>query len=251
MLTIVLAGYRPLRIPLLAALALLLAAPPAVQAAAFDVPYPPTEGIRLTVKEKQVTMRVSAKTFRSIAGKRALMRCFGVSGGETGSGGRVPRNRAPLSFGFVSREDFCMVATRGNPSVDGCLRAYAQQTWCVRAAAALSDAGRVYLDAFARTAELSTALTAAEGGPDFGRTMLQTLQANIDVDVVGLATPDAAPPQGRIGYFEQGTTSVIATVLADGRVRYIKRDADVYSTNDPRIPANLEKLSFFTVKGRY
>ncbi len=75
MLTIVLAGYRPLRIPLLAALALLLAAPPAVQAAAFDVPYPPTEGVRLTVKEEQVTMRVSAKTFRSIAGKRALMRC--------------------------------------------------------------------------------------------------------------------------------------------------------------------------------
>jgi hypothetical protein len=231
--------------------AVLLAAPPAAQAAAFDVPLPPTEGVTLTVKDERVTMRVSAKTFRAIAGKPALLRCFGAGGGETGTSARVPRKRAPLSFGFVSREDFCMVATRGHPSVDGCLRVYTQGTWCVRAAAPLTDAGRAYLDDFARTAELSTAFTATESGPDYGRTMLQTLQANVDVEVVGLPTPDAAPPQGSIGYFEEGTTSVIATVLADGRVRYIRCVADVYATNDPRIPANLEKLSFFTIKGQY
>jgi hypothetical protein len=237
---------------LLTAVALLLVAPPAAQAAAFDVPFPPTLGVSLSVKDDRGTMRVSARTFRAVAGRPALMHCFGASGGESGTSGRVPRKRAPISFGFVSRaEDFCMLATRGHPSVDGCLRAYAQQSWCVRAAAALTDAGRAYLDEFARTAELSTAFTASESGPAYGRTMLQTLQDDLDVDVIALATADAAPPRGSIGYFEEGTTSVIATVLADGRVRYIQRVADVYSTNDPRIPTNLEKLSFFTIKGQY
>ena len=31
----------------------------------------------------------------------------------------------------------------------------------------------------------SDSVTATESGPDFGRTMLQTLQANLDVDVSG------------------------------------------------------------------
>jgi hypothetical protein len=44
---------------------------------------------------------------------------------------------------------------------------------------------------------------------------------------------------------------VLAAVLADGRRRFARRDTDVYSTNDPRLPGNLEKLTFYSFIGRF
>ncbi|MDA0179415.1 hypothetical protein OJ997_03835 [Solirubrobacter phytolaccae] len=229
---------------------------PAAHGATFDVPYPPVPaGVSLKVTSTdEVRMRFgpkAVKTWRAVAGKRAQMACVTLAPvhddvttlSYSAIDGRVPKTGRVVNFGFEARADLCTIATRGHPSFDGCLRLLANDTWCVRVVAPLTDAGRAYLDAFARTAELSAAYTALEAMADFKR--------DLDATVVALPNADAAPPSGQIGIFAQGPTTVIATALADGRRRFVRLDANVYSTNDIRLPGNLEKLTFVSIRGRF
>ena len=49
--------------------------------------------------------------------------------------------------------------------------------------------------------------------------------------------PDASPPAGKVGYWEQGTTHIVVVLLKDGRRRFLRHDGDVVSTNEPRLLA--------------
>jgi hypothetical protein len=81
----------------------------------------------------------------------------------------------------------------------------------------------------ARTIELSYVSNAVDDRPE--STPLARLQRIFGPDVVALAEPDAAPPPGKVGYWQDGETTVVAVSLSDGRRRFVRHDGDVYSTN--------------------
>ena len=71
---------------------------------------------------------------------------------------------------------------------------------------ALSADGRAYLDGFSRAAELTAVFF------HWARS-LADLQRSYGTDVVALPAPDAAPPVGKVGYFDDGHTRAVAAVL--------------------------------------
>ena len=78
--------------------------------------------------------------------------------------------------------------------------------WCARVIVALSADGRAYLDGFSRAAELTAVFF------HWARS-LADLQRSYGTDVVALPAPDAAPPVGKVGYFDDGHTRAVAAVL--------------------------------------
>jgi hypothetical protein len=97
---------------------------------------------------------------------------------------------------------------------------------------ALTDRGRAYVDALARTLELASL-------PELGL-------EGVKDDLVLLDSPDASPPRFKIGYWEQGTSNVTVVLLWDGRRRFLRRDADVLSTNVPQlVRTSVAELTLF------
>ncbi len=103
---------------------------------------------------------------------------------------------------------------------------------------ALSDDGRAYLDAFARSVELSEVFFSPT-------TTVADLQRRYGPDVVALAGPDASPPAGTVGFFDDGRTRTVAALLADGTRRFARMDGDVFSTNVPQLTCDPEVLTLF------
>ena len=101
---------------------------------------------------------------------------------------------------------------------------------CVRAIVALSDQGRAYVDAYARTMEIATIFFDEE-----------------PLSFAGAAEDRSAPTSSRCrprtprlrparsGHFDDGRTRVIAALLADGTRKFARMDGDVYSSNVPAL----------------
>ncbi|HEY6888379.1 MAG TPA: hypothetical protein VI300_11385 [Solirubrobacter sp.] len=233
----------------LAILALAFAAPAAHAAVADDLPvYGAADGVHVVRQPgKSIGLRFdvkAAKLYRSLAGHKVTKACVGLTpqGAElvvdSTLRGRsaVPRRRGTVYMGAGGGVDICSLGMpeRANGD-DGCRPLFAGEQVCARVIVALSDHGRAYLDALSRSLELFYGDEGANSNPpDFGMSNLEWLQGTVG-DVVALDGPDASPPIGRIGYWEQGSSHVLAVLRADGVRRFLRRDGDVVATNDPRL----------------
>jgi hypothetical protein len=233
----------------LALLALAFAAPAAHAAVADDLPvYGAADGVHVVrAPGKAIGLRFDAKAaklYRSIAGRKVTKACVGVTqqGAELGVdstlrvNSALPRRRGTVYMGAGGGVDLCSLATPQRPNGDDdCRPLFAGEPLCARVLVALSDHGRAYLDALTRSLELFYGDDLANSNPpDFGISDLEWLQGTVG-DVVALDNPDASPPIGKIGYWEQGSSHVLAVLRADGVRRFLRRDGDVVATNDPRL----------------
>ena len=100
---------------------------------------------------------------------------------------------------------------------------------------AVTARGRAEMDALARSYDLLNADYQLQAYPRDWATPLDWLDGSVR-STVALPTPDASPPAGKLGYWHESETSyAIVTLLADGSRRFLRRNGDVVSTNDPRL----------------
>lgn len=190
----------------------------------------------------------AAKLYRTLAGRSYTSGCMaeqpggeGTSGGEDG---RLPRKRSLVAIAGLPGADVCFIASPMRASDDGCLFPRLSdftpgvRPQCLRMVLPLSDQGRAFADAYARTLEIST-LFFDEGPPSFA-----DVQRGAGGNVVALATADASPPPGKVGHFDDGHTRVIAALLADGTRRFARTDGGVFSTNVPALMRAPDLLTF-------
>jgi hypothetical protein len=186
----------------------------------------------------------AAKLYKTFAGKRAYVGCGKVydDDGALRSQGFMahPNYRIANRRGVVpmwTSGDYCAIATKRTKQDRRCYPGESDQQ-CVRAIVATTDRGRAFLDQRSRTIELSLTMTAvgfaADPSSTFpGATRLERVQAQLGPDVVELATPDDAPPAGKVGYWTDEKTGITAVaLLADGTRKYVRIQDGVYSTND-------------------
>jgi hypothetical protein len=247
--------------PLVLGLSVLALGAPCASAAVSDpvVPfYDAADGVQAGQGKRNVYLRFgpgAAKLYRRFAGHTARVGCArravddegGLSGGSIRSDGRLesfgpgytwtklrlPRKPGRVNLPFTGKPyDVCFIATNERRSDDACMPAGvfpANPQACVRLLVALTDTGRAMVEERARTIELSYVSNAVDDRPE--STPLARLQRIFGPDVVALAEPDAAPPPGKVGYWQDGETTVVAVSLSDGRRRFVRHDGDVYSTN--------------------
>lgn len=184
----------------------------------------------------------AAKLYRSLAGRDYTSGCFGSKGTSGMDVGRVPRKRGRVEISGHKGAEVCFVSTRLRNGDDSCVLtttrgiAPGERPWCARVVVALNDAGRVFVDDFARASELMAVF--------FSRSKaLAELQRAYGRDVVALATPDEAPPVGKVGFFDDGHIRVAAAMLVNGTKRFVRRDGDVFSTNVERLARDPEVLT--------
>ena len=197
----------------------------------------------------------AAKLYRGLAGARAAVGCGDPSIKDDGtrsslvdSGGRTIHGRAgywwterslPRRRGRVAirnSSDVCFIATKERKADALCLPLELDgSNWCVRVLVALTDKGRLGLDARARALELDLVFGAsvAEIQKEFGA-----------ASAVALDGPDASPPPGTIGVFQNALTTAAVAILADGRRSYVRQDGEVFSTN---VPALSGRRGLFTL----
>jgi hypothetical protein len=139
----------------------------------------------------------------------------------------------------------CFIASPMRSSDDRCLFARVPDLMpgdvpeCMRAIVAMSDQGRAYVDAYSRTMEIATIFF------DERPLSFPELQKSLRADVVALAAPDASPPLGKVGHFDDGRTRVISALLADGTRKFARMDGDVYSSNVPALYGDWDLLTLF------
>jgi hypothetical protein len=251
---------RMLARSLLLAVAVLTAGAPAATAAVADrvIPlYEADDGVQVGVGKRNVYLRFApkaAKLYRSLAGRTVTVGC-GRQGEESGSsvivGGsidtdtgriksigpgysstdqRFPRTRGRVDLPFVADPyDVCYLATKERATDRVCLplSTGSEQGQCVRMIVALTDTGRALIDARSRLIELDAVSDEARGAP----TTLARLQQTFGPDVTALDGPDASPAPGKVGFWQEGQTTVVAVVLRDGHRQFVREDGEVYSTN--------------------
>jgi hypothetical protein len=234
----------------LAVLAVVLAAAPAAHAEVADNYLPvftASEGISVKVEKRQVRFGAKAdKIYRGIRGRKAMSVCAGISTQLTVDTRIIvgpvalPRKRGNLKLMAGGTPDVCALATARPNSVDldKCQPLTTDlPEWCTRVIFAVTDRGRAYLDQLQRSYELFYTDSLAFDQPaEFGMAPLEWLQGALG-DVVALPTADASPPAGKVGFWQQGTSHVVAALLLDGKRRFLRRDGDVVSTNDHRLLA--------------
>ncbi len=244
---------------LLAVLALALAASPA-QASVADQFVPvrdASDGVRFTGSAFRFGPK-SAKLYRSIAGRKATTVCASVersgngwhadSLGFTGPH-KLPRKRGPVNTGTGGKLDICAIGTEMNIDDHTCLAlARVDEGPCARVIVVRTADGRRYIDWISRTFELGMASQLDVEYPPEWAQGLELMHGAFGPDVVGLASPDATPPAGKVGFYKQDGVTVVAAQLMDGRRTFIRREGDVISTNLPHtIPAGDGTLSLFPV----
>jgi len=241
-----------LRTLLLALIALVVAVPTAGATTIGDkfVPvHDASDGVTVGVgKSKVPFLRFApkaAKLYKQVAGKRTVVACGQAALDQVGRveiGGvghdtttvRLPRTRSRVPLGTSGGADVCTLSTRvGKNEDEDCLRnSTDEKRYCVRVIVPLTDAGRKRLDGLARSAELLLVIGAvAFVDPD--KPALAQVQELLGPDAVELATPDAAPPAGKVGFFSQGLNYGGAALLADGSRRFVTFQDGVLTTNDP------------------
>jgi hypothetical protein len=232
---------------------------PSAPAAVSDpvVPfYDAADGVKAGQGKRNVYLRFgpeAAKLYRRFAGHKVRVGCgrpveasdggltFNPNDGrpELRGGGyastnmRLPRERGRVNLPFTGKPyDVCYIATNARRDDDACMPVGGfpgESQPCVRILVALTDTGRAVIDERARTIELRYVSGAVDDLP--ARTPLARLQRVFGPDVVALEGPDAAPPLGKVGYWQDGQTSVVAVLLTDGRRRFVRHEGEVYSTN--------------------
>lgn len=244
--------------PIALALTLLVYAAPAAHASslAYEL-LPDSSGVRLERQGKRdLVMRFPAKRFRALAGDRARLHCgvvvqrvgeFRVDR-EGGGDGRVPRSGRSVVIPDSGRFDFCALGTRADDTTINCLPLTVEERWCARALVARTEAGRGYVDQLARTIELGLLMSFAVDSfvtDPAGRQA--AFVRDFGTTVVGMPTPDAALPTGKVGYWAGETSDVFAATLTSGHRIFLRRDGDVLSTNSHRIllPDQVRKASVF------
>jgi hypothetical protein len=191
----------------------------------------------------------AAKLYRTLAGRSYTSGCMaeqpGGQGGSGASDGRLPRKRTRVFIAGLPGADVCFIASPIRASDDRCLFASmpelvpGERLQCLRVIIALSDQGRAYVDAYARMMEIATIFF------DEDPLSFAELQEDLGADVVALPTPDAAPPAGKVGHFDDGHTRVISALLADGTRKFARMDGDVYSSNVPALYGDWDFLTLF------
>ena len=190
----------------------------------------------------------AAKLYRQLAGRTYTSGCIAdPPGGQGTSEGsdRAPRKRGRLRVGDLRGADVCFIASPMRASDDRCLfgrvpdLASGEAPECLRIIVAMSDQGRAYVDAYARTLEIATLFFDEEP------LSFPELQKSLGADVVALPNPDASPPQGKVGHFDDGRTRVISALLADGTRKFARMDGDVYSSNVPALYGDWDLLTLF------
>jgi hypothetical protein len=232
--------------PLILALLALAVAAPAASADPILPVYDASDGVRVVNKAgAPVRIRFDAKAdrlYRTIAGRKVVKVCTGVSPQGTelvvdstisSSGGRaLPRRRGTVTTSAAG-VDMCAIGTR--PSKDeSCLLLRAEQDWCARVIVAVNADGRAYLDQRSWTLELFNADDQLRGlPPEWAPTPVELLRGVVEPEVVGLDSPDASPPAGKLGLAGDADNHTIVALRADGVRRFLRREGDVVSTNDP------------------
>lgn len=169
----------------------------------------------------------AAKRFGQVRGRRITVRCtrFGRSGAlvrddEAESiNVTAPRRRAPIRVRLADRRyDVCEVGRADAPPL---------------ATVALTARGRTHVDEQASTRDMlgligfaSTLSPDGQAWPSAERVAAAVGRA------FALASPDATPPAGSLGYFSDGGRRLVVAVLSKaGRRLFIDLDGDVTATN--------------------
>jgi hypothetical protein len=233
---------------LVALLAVTIAAPSAhaaVRSADFLPVYGPGDGVRLTqgnVPQLRFGPK-AAKLYRTLAGRRVSVVCGAfdekLSRDYTvrGRTAPLPRRRSNVSLNTGGRPDVCALATGAKLNDSPCWALVADtEDQCAAVIVAVTPRGRTYLDRLHRVIELVASddqITSLP--PDWAPTPVELLQGAIEADVVGLPTPDAAPPRGKLGLFGDGANHTVAVVLQDGTRLFLRREGQVITTNVPEL----------------
>ncbi len=241
---------------LLAVLALALAASPA-QASVADQFVPvrdASDGVRVTGDAMRFGPK-AATLYRTIAGRRVTAVCANVSqvrnGWHADSLGltrahKLPRARKPVPLGSRNA-DLCALGTEMTIDDHTCLAlARVDEGPCARVIVVRTADGRRYIDWISRTFELGLASQLDVEYPPEWAQGLELMHSSFGPDVIGLASPDATPPAGKVGFYKQDGVTVVVARLADGSRKFIRREGDVIATNLPHtIPAGDGILSLF------
>jgi len=231
---------RPL---ILALFALALVAPSARAEVTDKLPVlGASDGVRLKLDARGGELRFgpkAAKLYRDLSGRRAVLVCgTWHEGGRDTVTGRylLPRRRGSVRLFFGGRPDVCALATpRRNADQECPLMRVEFPEHCTKVIVAVTTRGRAEMDALARSYDLLNADFQLEAYPRDWMPPLEWLDGSVR-STVALPTPDASPPAGKLGYWHESETSyAIVTLLADGSRRFLRRDGDVVSTNDPRL----------------
>jgi len=230
---------------LFAAVALAVFAAPSAHAAVGDALLPlvdADDGVTVShTKTGEVQLRFgpkAAKLYKTIAGKHADVGC----GGEDGHFGSNPDDKLPKRRGTLrmwtggADLDFCAISTRKTKADARCLPPDSRSNLCVRVIVTLTDAGRAYFDAKARTFELGVVMSVwMFSGSDLaipGKTPLEQGQRAFGPDIVALDSPDGSPPAGKVGLWANDKNVAVVVLLQDGTRRFVRMQDGVYSTND-------------------
>jgi hypothetical protein len=183
----------------------------------------------------------AAKLYKTIAGRRATVGCGTVTPkpldgplATTGFGSSTVtlakhRTRVFLLDSSGGAPELCVIATKRTSKDIQCYPLSApDDKLCIRVIVALTDSGRVFIDAKKRAIELTVLpmYQSFDSPENHAR-----LQEFLDLFAVALPDPDAAPPAGKVGYWKQGEDAVYASLLADGTRAFVSMRAGVYSTN--------------------
>jgi hypothetical protein len=246
---------RVLGLMLAGAILLVLAQP---TAAAAQLPVGEAKGVRIVRDHKGaivvVFTRSATRLWRRVAGKRVSVMCergpdpdpenagyFFIEGGGTVF--RAPKRGRRLRTGDLTRGlDVCEVSVEPRT-----VRRHGKRRRIGRrliVTIPLSQRGAIRLDERARALALETllavgAVVGGESGDDRYATSselvaaMPRLRRPPRLPVVSLASPEATPPAGSIGYYSDGAQHAAAVVLsASGRRLFLEVDADeVVHTN--------------------
>jgi hypothetical protein len=186
----------------------------------------------------------AAKLYRTLAGRRA----YGLCGAFTNNFARdyvvsdgpqtLPRKRGAVRLNTGGRPDVCALATKPKNLDDSFCRQLRAETldWCARVIVPVTARGRAYVDRLQGVVTLTGAddqITSLP--PDWAPTPVELLQGAVEADVVALDAPDAAPPTGKLGLHGDGPNHTLAILLADGKRLFLRREADVVTTNIPEL----------------
>lgn len=234
-----------MRVFLLAALVLGFAAPAARANEAPDYLPVFTTADGVAVKGNAMTFSAKAdKLYRTLAGRRAYTLCGAFTDSlardYTASNGAqtLARKRGAVRLSTGGRPDVCALATKPKNLEDSFCRQLRAETldWCARVIVPVTARGRAYVDRLQGVVTLTGAddqITSLP--PDWAPTPVELLQGAVEADVVALDAPDAAPPAGKLGLYGDGPNHTLAILLADGKRLFLRREADVVTTNIPEL----------------
>lgn len=188
----------------------------------------------------------AAKLYEPLAGKRVQVGCGSVTDGPlTLTDAKLAKRRGTVRL--FDSGDVCAVVTKQRKS-GYCFPLDGHTKRCASVVVAGTDAGRKYLADKRVTAQLAgtyALVDIARDEPETlpGSTLSERMQILAFWKVEELASPDATPAPGSIGYWSDGTNTAVVVLHGDGTRKFVRVHDGVYSTNDLQLsffgPGNL------------